>query len=125
MVERRNQGPYEMLVKERMMGIYLAVFVHKNAKHVVLGELHLILVSIAFDRRKDVDVVYLGRLSGHRHVNVGAVTAAGLIGGRVGAVGISMNISGTTILIINAHLAGASAPHHPPLHAVFLNFLFW
>jgi hypothetical protein len=37
-----------------------------------------------------------------------AVTA-GLIGGRVGnkgGVGISLNIDGTTFLLINAHLAG-------------------
>lgn len=39
-----------------------------------------------------------------------AVTA-GLIGGRVGnkgGVGISLNIDGTTFLLINAHLAGWS-----------------
>ena len=32
-----TKGPYEMLVKERMMGIYLAVFVHRDAKHLVRG----------------------------------------------------------------------------------------
>ena len=32
-----TRGPYEMLVKERMMGIYLAVFVHRDAKHLVRG----------------------------------------------------------------------------------------
>jgi hypothetical protein len=31
------RGPYELLVKERLMGIYLAVFVHRDAKHLVLG----------------------------------------------------------------------------------------
>jgi len=30
-----TRGPYEMLVKERLMGIYLAVFVHRDAKHLV------------------------------------------------------------------------------------------
>ncbi|KAH9178371.1 DNase I-like protein [Lactarius sanguifluus] len=30
------KGPYEMLVKERMMGIYLAIFVHRDAKHLGL-----------------------------------------------------------------------------------------
>ncbi|KAH9958573.1 hypothetical protein BC827DRAFT_1218921 [Russula dissimulans] len=30
-----TKGPYEMLVKERLMGIYLAVFVHRDAKHLV------------------------------------------------------------------------------------------
>jgi len=32
-----TRGPYEMLVKERLMGIYLAVFVHRDAKHLVRG----------------------------------------------------------------------------------------
>jgi hypothetical protein len=32
-----TKGPYEMLVKERMMGIYLAIFVHRDAKHLVRG----------------------------------------------------------------------------------------
>jgi len=30
-----TRGPYEILVKERMMGIYLVVFVHRDAKHLV------------------------------------------------------------------------------------------
>lgn len=30
-----TRGPYELLVKERLMGIYLAVFVHRDAKHLV------------------------------------------------------------------------------------------
>ena len=33
----RTKGPYEMLVKERLMGIYIAIFVHRDAKHLVLG----------------------------------------------------------------------------------------
>jgi hypothetical protein len=37
-----TRGPYELLVKERMMGIYLAIFVHRDAKHLVRGvSLHL------------------------------------------------------------------------------------
>jgi hypothetical protein len=32
-----TKGSYEMLVKERMMGLYLAVFVHRDAKHLVRG----------------------------------------------------------------------------------------
>jgi hypothetical protein len=32
-----TKGPYEMLVKERLMGIYLAIFVHRDAKHLVRG----------------------------------------------------------------------------------------
>ena len=34
---RSSKGPYEMLVKERMMGLYLAVFVHRDAKRLVTG----------------------------------------------------------------------------------------
>jgi hypothetical protein len=30
-----TKGPYEILIKERMMGIYLAIFVHRDAKHLV------------------------------------------------------------------------------------------
>ena len=32
-----SKGPYELLVKERLMGIYLAIFVHRDAKHLVHG----------------------------------------------------------------------------------------
>ena len=32
-----TKGPYEMLVKERLMGIYIAIFVHRDARHLVLG----------------------------------------------------------------------------------------
>jgi hypothetical protein len=32
-----TRGPYEMLIKERLMGIYLAIFVHRDAKHLVRG----------------------------------------------------------------------------------------
>ncbi|TFY62188.1 hypothetical protein EVJ58_g4021 [Rhodofomes roseus] len=74
---RPATAPYELLSKERMMGLYLAVYVNVNVKHLVKGT------------SKD------------------AVTT-GLIGGRVGnkgGVGISVNIAGTTLLFINAHLA--------------------
>ncbi|EMD33400.1 hypothetical protein CERSUDRAFT_118002, partial [Gelatoporia subvermispora B] len=70
-------GPYELLVKERMMGLYLAVFVLRDVKHLVRG------------------------------TSRSAVTT-GLIGGRVGnkgGVGISLNVNGTTLLFVNAHLA--------------------
>ncbi|KAI9440235.1 DNase I-like protein [Lactarius psammicola] len=71
------KGPYEMLVKERMMGIYLAVFVHRDAKHLVRG------------------------------TSKSAVTAGLIGGrvGNKGAVGISLKIVNTTLLFINAHLA--------------------
>ncbi|OCH90353.1 DNase I-like protein [Obba rivulosa] len=70
-------GPYELLVKERMMGLYLAVFINRDIKHLVRG------------------------------TSRSAVTT-GLIGGRVGnkgGVGVSLNINGTTLLFVNAHLA--------------------
>ncbi|TFY82780.1 hypothetical protein EWM64_g1237 [Hericium alpestre] len=75
-VEHRK-GPYEMLVKERMMGIYLAVFVHRDARHLVDG------------------------------TSKAAVTAGLVGGrlGNKGGVGISVKIAGRTMLFLNAHLA--------------------
>ncbi|KAI9440125.1 DNase I-like protein [Lactarius indigo] len=72
-----TKGPYEMLVKERMMGIYLAIFVHRDAKHLVRG------------------------------TSKSAVTAGLIGGrvGNKGAVGISLKIANTTLLFVNAHLA--------------------
>ncbi|KAI0297268.1 Endonuclease/exonuclease/phosphatase [Multifurca ochricompacta] len=79
------KGPYEMLVKERMMGIYLAVFVHRDAKHFVRG------------------------------TSKSAVTAGLIGGrvGNKGAVGISLKIANTTMLFVNAHLAAheGKVPH--------------
>ncbi|KAI5115634.1 hypothetical protein M0805_008636 [Coniferiporia weirii] len=72
-----STGPYELLAKERLMGIYMAVFIYRDLKPLVRG------------------------------VSKSAVTA-GLIGGRVGnkgGVGISLNLDGTTLLFVNAHLA--------------------
>ncbi|KAI0749899.1 hypothetical protein C8Q80DRAFT_1164548 [Daedaleopsis nitida] len=82
--ERQRTGPYELLIKERMMGLYLAVFIHRDARPFVQG------------------------------TSKSAVTA-GLIGGRVGnkgGVGVSVNLDGTTLLFINAHLAA----HEGKLH---------
>lgn len=31
----RQKGPYELVVKERMMGLYLAVFIHRDVKPLV------------------------------------------------------------------------------------------
>ncbi|KAG6820311.1 hypothetical protein H0H93_002398 [Arthromyces matolae] len=72
-----KKGPYQLLAKERMMGIYLAIFVHRDVRPFVRG------------------------------TSRSAVTA-GLIGGRVGnkgGVGITINLDGTTLLFLNAHLA--------------------
>ncbi|PCH42639.1 DNase I-like protein [Wolfiporia cocos MD-104 SS10] len=74
---RPGPGPYELLIKERMMGLYITVYVNVTIKHLVQG------------------------------VSKSSVTA-GLIGGRVGnkgGVGISLNVDGTRLLFINAHLA--------------------
>ncbi|KAI0833743.1 DNase I-like protein [Trametes gibbosa] len=82
--EIQRIGPYELLIKERMMGLYLAVFVHREAKPLVQG------------------------------TSRSAVTT-GLIGGRVGnkgGVGVTMNLAGTTILFINAHLAAHEGRVH-------------
>lgn len=32
-----QKGPYEFLIKERMMGLYLAVYVHREVRHLVRG----------------------------------------------------------------------------------------
>ncbi|CDO74365.1 hypothetical protein BN946_scf184355.g13 [Trametes cinnabarina] len=82
--ELQRVGPYELLTKERLMGIYLAVFVHREAKPLVRG------------------------------LSKSAVTT-GLIGGRVGnkgGVGVSVNLGGTTLLFINAHLAAHEGKVH-------------
>ncbi|CAL1715956.1 unnamed protein product [Somion occarium] len=79
-----NRGPYELLVKERMMGLYIAVFVHRDVRPLVRG------------------------------TSKSAVTA-GLIGGRLGnkgSVGVSINLAGTTLLFINAHLAAHEGKMH-------------
>ena len=37
--ESQRVGPYELLIKERMMGLYLAIFVHREARPFVRGQL--------------------------------------------------------------------------------------
>jgi hypothetical protein len=71
-------GPYELLTKERLAGIYLALYIHRDIRHLV---------------------------EGYSQSSV----AAGLIGGRLGnkgGVAISLKLNGTTLLFLNAHLAG-------------------
>ena len=80
------------------MGLYLAVFVHREARPFVRGKAQP-RSMLPFP-----DSVHLG-------TSKSAVTA-GLIGGRVGnkgGVGVSVNLDGTTLLFINAHLAGTSS----------------
>lgn len=71
-------GPYELVTKERMMGLYLAVYVHRDS-----GEL----------------------VHGHSKSAVAAGLIGGRLGNK-GGVGISLNFNGTSFLFINAHLAG-------------------
>lgn len=71
-------GPYELLIKERMMGCYLAVYVWRGCRDRVRG------VSRA-------------------HVKSGLL--AGRVGNK-GAVGISVKLGGTRMLFVNGHLAG-------------------
>ena len=111
--EIQRIGPYELLTKERMMGLYLAVFVHRDAKPLVRGEpipRHAMIVMSS---------------SSIEGTSKSAVTT-GLIGGRVGnkgGVGVSMNLAGTTLLFINAHLAGeASLPLLPAFNLIELCF---
>lgn len=72
-------GPYELVTKERMMGLYLAVYVHRDS-----GEL----------------------VHGHSKSAVTAGLIGGRLGNK-GGVGISLNFNGTSFLFINAHLAGS------------------
>lgn len=51
--EVQRMGPYELLTKERMMGLYLAVFIHRDAKPLVQGRvtlLYLLKPSDGFGR---------------------------------------------------------------------------
>lgn len=73
-----SKGPYTLVAKERLLGIYLAVFVHSSSLH------HL----TATPSKSKVK--------------------AGLVGGRVGnkgGVGISLLFAGHTFLFVAAHLA--------------------
>jgi len=93
-VKESEMGPYVPLVKERMMGLYLSVYIHRDIRDLVEGK----LVSTW----ECYPLTFLAGFS------KSAVTA-GLIGGRVGnkgGVGISLKIDGSTFLFLNAHLAG-------------------
>ncbi|KAF9523548.1 Endonuclease/exonuclease/phosphatase [Crepidotus variabilis] len=86
-----RKGPYQLLVKERLMGIYLAIYIHRELKPMVKG------------------------------ISKASVTA-GLIGGRLGnkgGVGIGLNLDGTTLLFLNAHLAA----HEGRVHHRLANLL--
>ena len=75
--EKEDEGPYVLVSKERLMGIYCAVFVLKSCRHLVQG----------VDKAK----VTAGLLNGRV--------------GNKGCSAISVNFGGYRILFISAHLA--------------------
>ena len=81
---KEKKGPYQMLTKERMMGIYLAVYIHRDLRSHVNG------------------------------VSKSAVTAGLIGGrlGNKGAVGISLKIDTTSFLFLNCHLAAHEGKVH-------------
>ncbi|KAJ8509152.1 hypothetical protein ONZ45_g8648 [Pleurotus djamor] len=72
-----RKGPYSMLIKQRLMGLYLSVYVHRDVRSLVKG-------------------------ASKSYVKAGLI--GGRVGNK-GGVGISLNIAGATILFLNAHLA--------------------
>ncbi|KAH7341866.1 hypothetical protein B0J17DRAFT_277104 [Rhizoctonia solani] len=72
-----EQGPYVLVAKERLMGIYMAVYVHRETRSLVRG----------FSKSSVTAGLIGGRL------------------GNKGGVGISLNIAGSSFLFVNAHLA--------------------
>ena len=93
-IQKQRRGPYQLLIKDRLMGIYLALYVHRDLKPFVQG----VALGILF--------------RGNNLRGIGSSKAsvtAGLIGGRIGnkgGVGISLKLDGRTFLFLNAHLAG-------------------
>ncbi|KAJ9105368.1 hypothetical protein QFC21_001737 [Naganishia friedmannii] len=77
MHSKNSTGPYHFLVKERLLGLYLAIFVHRDCKDWVKG----------FD-----------------HDYVPAGLAGGRIGNK-GGIGMSLNMAGHRFLFVNSHLA--------------------
>ncbi|KAL0573409.1 hypothetical protein V5O48_008557 [Marasmius crinis-equi] len=72
-----KRGPYQLLCKERLLGIYLAIYVHRDVKKFVRGTSKSTVTS--------------GLMGGRW--------------GNKGGVGISVNIDGKTFLFLNCHLA--------------------
>ncbi|SPO21652.1 uncharacterized protein UTRI_01134_B [Ustilago trichophora] len=73
----KTLGPYELVIKERMMGCYMAVYVWRGCKDRVRG-------------------------ASRSHVKSGLL--AGRVGNK-GGVGISLKLGTTRLLFVNAHLA--------------------
>ncbi|KAK4702445.1 hypothetical protein P7C70_g3778, partial [Phenoliferia sp. Uapishka_3] len=98
-IDGTGVGPYVLVEKERLLGIYLAVFVAKSCEGFIGGK------TLSFQLR-----------SGCRFIDCQLVLAgtsknrvtAGLIGGRLGnkgGCGISLSFAGSRVLFISAHLA--------------------
>lgn len=93
-IREPRRGPYQLLIKDRLMGIYLALYIHRDLKPLVQG----VAPATCFQYN-----------SLHNVGTSKASVAAGLIGGRIGnkgGVGISLKLDGMTFLFLNAHLAG-------------------
>ncbi|PWZ03233.1 hypothetical protein BCV70DRAFT_13708 [Testicularia cyperi] len=73
----KSLGPYELVIKERMMGCYMAVYVWRGCKDRIRG-------------------------ASRSHVKSGLL--AGRVGNK-GGVGISVKLGATRLLFVNAHLA--------------------
>ncbi|KAG7089700.1 hypothetical protein E1B28_011355 [Marasmius oreades] len=72
-----KRGPYQLLCKERLLGIYLAIYIHRDVRRFVLGTSKSTVTS--------------GLMGGRW--------------GNKGGVGVSVNIDGKTFLFLNCHLA--------------------
>ncbi|KAF8905008.1 hypothetical protein CPB84DRAFT_1845100 [Gymnopilus junonius] len=72
-----RKGPYQLLIKERLMGIYMAIYIHRDVRPLVRGM-----------TKSSVTTGLIGGRVGNK-----------------GSVGISLNVDGTTFLFLNAHLA--------------------
>lgn len=79
-----KRGPYQLLVKERMMGIYVSIYIHRDIRSLVEGT--------------SKSVVTAGLIGGRL--------------GNKGGVGISLKIAGTSMLFLNCHLAAHEGKVH-------------
>ncbi|KAF4596457.1 hypothetical protein EYR38_007844 [Pleurotus pulmonarius] len=79
-----RKGPYTMLIKQRLMGLYIAVYIHRDVRSSVKG-------------------------ASRSYVKAGLI--GGRVGNK-GGVAVSINVNGITILFLNAHLAAHEGKVH-------------
>ncbi|KAF8807082.1 DNase I-like protein [Phlegmacium glaucopus] len=79
-----RKGPYQLLIKERLMGIYMAIYIHRDLKSSIQG--------------MSKSAVAAGLIGGRV--------------GNKGGVGISLKLAGSTFLFLNAHLAAHEGKVH-------------